>query len=150
MGCINLAQDRDQWRAPVNIVMSLGFHEMLESSWVAAQLAAAQEGLSSTKLLYLVTVYLVYLQMTKSNIHIYIVACTPIARQLLQHTRSQQYRNTVFFVRRQANAWGSDVTQQHWQRHVTSTFPHVTSHTPARSCIFLLSDWGFYRRNWIS
>jgi hypothetical protein len=32
----------DQWRALVN-----RFHKMLENSWVAAQLAAPQEGLSS-------------------------------------------------------------------------------------------------------
>jgi hypothetical protein len=36
MDWIYLAQDRD-----------LGFHKMLGSSWVAAQLAASEEGLSS-------------------------------------------------------------------------------------------------------
>jgi hypothetical protein len=37
----------DQWKALVNTVMNFGFHKMLWSSWVAAQLAAFQDGLSS-------------------------------------------------------------------------------------------------------
>jgi hypothetical protein len=41
MDWIDLAQDRDQWRFLINLVMEL---------WVAAQLAAYQEGLSSMKL----------------------------------------------------------------------------------------------------
>jgi hypothetical protein len=41
-----LAEDRDRWRAFVNF----GFHKMLGSTWVAAQLAGFQEGLSSMKL----------------------------------------------------------------------------------------------------
>jgi hypothetical protein len=41
---IDLAQDRDQWRALVNTVR---FHKMLGSSSVAAQLSTSQEGLSS-------------------------------------------------------------------------------------------------------
>jgi hypothetical protein len=44
---INLAQDRDQWRAFVNTVMELWVHKMLRIVSVAAQLAASQEGHSS-------------------------------------------------------------------------------------------------------
>jgi hypothetical protein len=43
MDWIDLAHDRDQWRA----LGTSGFHKMLGSSRVAAQLAASQEGLSS-------------------------------------------------------------------------------------------------------
>jgi hypothetical protein len=63
MDWIDLAQNRDQWRAvwigsiwlrigtsggPLwTRYWTFGFHDMLESSWVAAQLTASQEGLSS-------------------------------------------------------------------------------------------------------
>jgi hypothetical protein len=44
MDWIDLAQDRDQWRALVR------FHKMLGNSWVGAQLVASQEGLGSIEL----------------------------------------------------------------------------------------------------
>jgi hypothetical protein len=50
MDWIDLTQDRDQWLAVVNTVMILGFHKLLGSSSVAAQLSASQEGLSAVKL----------------------------------------------------------------------------------------------------
>jgi hypothetical protein len=43
LGWTDLVQDR-------NMVMNSGFHKMLGSSRVVAQLAASQEGLSSMKL----------------------------------------------------------------------------------------------------
>jgi hypothetical protein len=43
---IDLAQDRDQWKDLVNTVMNL----RLRISWVAAQLVASYEGLSSMEL----------------------------------------------------------------------------------------------------
>jgi hypothetical protein len=44
---IDLAKDRDQWRALVNMVITFGIHKLLGSSRVPAQLAASQEGLNS-------------------------------------------------------------------------------------------------------
>jgi hypothetical protein len=46
---INLAQDKDQWRAVVNMV-TCGLHEMLVNSGVAGRLTASQEGLCSMEL----------------------------------------------------------------------------------------------------
>jgi hypothetical protein len=47
---IDLAQDRDQWRALVNTAMHFGFHKLEGNSQVAAQLAASEEGLNSMNL----------------------------------------------------------------------------------------------------
>jgi hypothetical protein len=53
MDWIDVAQDRDQWRALVNTVMNLLVTKMLGNFLVAAQLAASQEGLSSMELVIL-------------------------------------------------------------------------------------------------
>jgi hypothetical protein len=50
MDWIDVAQDMDQWRAVVNMVMNLGFRKLLGNSWVAEQLAASQEERSSIQL----------------------------------------------------------------------------------------------------
>jgi hypothetical protein len=47
---IALAQGMEKWMTLVNKVMNFGFHKMLGTSLIAAQLAASQEGLSSMKL----------------------------------------------------------------------------------------------------
>jgi hypothetical protein len=50
MDWIDLAQDRDQWRTLLNTVMNFGFHKMLGSSSVTAQLVASREWLNSMTL----------------------------------------------------------------------------------------------------
>jgi hypothetical protein len=49
MDLIDLAQNRNQWRALANTVMNVEFRKMLGSSRIAAQLVAFQEGLSCMK-----------------------------------------------------------------------------------------------------
>jgi hypothetical protein len=44
MDWIDLAQDRNQWRAHVNMVMNLRFHKMLVGSGEVTELVASQEG----------------------------------------------------------------------------------------------------------
>jgi hypothetical protein len=43
MNWIDLAEDREVWRALVNTIWTFGFHKMLRGSWVGEQLAASQE-----------------------------------------------------------------------------------------------------------
>jgi hypothetical protein len=52
MDWIHLAQDTDQWRILVNMVMNLGFHKMLAILLEVERPAASQQGLSSMKLVY--------------------------------------------------------------------------------------------------
>jgi hypothetical protein len=44
---IDIVQDRDRWRAIMKMILNIRVHKKLESSSVAEQLSAPQEGLSS-------------------------------------------------------------------------------------------------------
>jgi hypothetical protein len=50
MDWIEVAQDRNRWRAVVNVVMNLGFHKMRGISWLAENLSAFREGFCSMDL----------------------------------------------------------------------------------------------------
>jgi hypothetical protein len=67
MDWTDLIQDRDQCRALVNMVMNLRIHKMLESSWVAAQLADSEEGLSSMQFTYGLIILTIYFYSLKTG-----------------------------------------------------------------------------------
>jgi hypothetical protein len=57
MDWIDLAQDRDRWRAVVNAWWTFGLHNMQGISWVAEDLLGSQEGLCSMELVELAAQY---------------------------------------------------------------------------------------------
>jgi hypothetical protein len=50
MDWIDMAEDRDRWRAVVSAVMNFQFYKMQGTSRLAEDLLASQEGLSSMEL----------------------------------------------------------------------------------------------------
>jgi hypothetical protein len=54
MECIDLAQDKDTWRALINVVKkTFGFHKIFGTFWLVEDLLASQEGLCFMKLVLL-------------------------------------------------------------------------------------------------
>jgi hypothetical protein len=54
---MDLAQNKDQWWALVNVVLNVAFHKIVGSVLVCGQTAASQKGLSSTEVVRAENVY---------------------------------------------------------------------------------------------